>query len=95
MKLTAKVLQEIYKDQAIEGLKDINASKKEIDIIDDLSACKELRKLNVSNNELVDEKSIQGLNNLDKLTLLNFSNNNFKDFTGFQHFTTVNGNYHT
>lgn len=91
MKLTTKVIEEIYKDQAIENLKDINVSKKEIDSIDDISACKEVRKLNLSNNELVDEKSIQGLKDLDKLTLVNFSNNKFKDFTGFQHFKTING----
>lgn len=92
MKLTTKVIGEIYKDQPIEGLKDVNASKKEIDTVEDISACKELRKLNLANNELVDEKSIAGLKDLKQIVLLNLSGNHFKDFTGFQHFQSLSGN---
>lgn len=91
MKLTTKVIAEIYKDKPIEGLKDINVSKNEFDTVEDISACKELRKLNLSNNELVDEKSIAGLKDLDQMTLLNLSGNKFKDFTGFQHFQNLLG----
>ncbi|KAG2231248.1 hypothetical protein INT48_006823 [Thamnidium elegans] len=89
MKLTTQVIAEIYKDKPIESLKDINVSKREIDSVDDISACKELRKLNLANNELVDEKSITGLKDLEQITLLNLSGNKFKDFTGFQHFQTL------
>ncbi|KAI9487209.1 MAG: hypothetical protein EXX96DRAFT_552266 [Benjaminiella poitrasii] len=90
MKLTLKLISEIYKDQSIETLKDVNASKKSIDSIEDLSTCKELRKLNLSSNELADDASIAGLKDLEQLTLLNLSHNKFKDFTGFQHFNTLN-----
>lgn len=91
MKLTTQVIAEIYKDKPIESLKDINVSKKEIDLVADISACKELRKLNLANNELVDEKSIAGLKDLEQITLLNLSGNKFKDFTGFQHLQTLCG----
>jgi Leucine-rich repeat (LRR) protein len=91
MKLTTKVLSEIYQDKPLESLKDINVSKKEIDSVEDISACKELRKLNLANNELIDDKSIAGLKDLSQMILLNVSGNKFKDFTGFQHFQTLNG----
>ena len=91
MKLTTAVIAELYKGKSIDSLKDINVSKKEIDIVDDISACKEVRKLNLANNELSDETSIAGLKDLDQLVLLNVSGNSFKDFTGFQHFQTLNG----
>lgn len=91
MKLTTKVIQELYKDKPIEGLKEINASKKEIETVEDISACKELRKVILTNNELVDEKSIAGLKDLNQIVLLNLSGNHFKDFTGFQHFQSLNG----
>lgn len=92
MKLTTKVIGDLNKDKPIEGLKEINASKKEIDTVEDISACKELRKLNLANNELVDEKSIAGLKDLKQMVLLNLSGNHFKDFTGFQHFQSLSGN---
>jgi Leucine-rich repeat (LRR) protein len=91
MKLTVQVISEIYPDHSLEDLKDLNASKKDIAIVEDLSKCKQLRKVNLSNNRLVDEKSINGLNDLKQMTLLNLSHNQFKDFTGFQHFTSLNG----
>jgi Leucine-rich repeat (LRR) protein len=91
MKLTTQVVSEIYQDKPIESLKDINVSKKEIDSVEDISACKQLRKLNLANNQLVNEKSIAGLKDLSELILLNVSGNKFKDFTGFQHFQTLNG----
>ena len=91
MKLTTEIISEIYQNKPLESLKEINVSKKEIDQVEDISACKQLRKLQLAHNELVDEKSIAGLKNLDEMILLNLSNNKFKDFTGFQHFQKLNG----
>lgn len=91
MKLTTEVISEIYKDKPLESLKEVNASKREIDQVEDISACKQLRKLILAHNDLADEKSIDGLKNLDEMILLNLSNNKFKDFTGFQHFQKLNG----
>lgn len=91
MKLTTAVIADLYSDKPLDSLKDINVSKKEIDSIDDISACKELRKLNLSNNVLADDKSIAGLKDLEQIVLLNVSGNKFKDFTGFQHFQSLNG----
>ncbi|KAL0138942.1 hypothetical protein V8B55DRAFT_1362225 [Mucor lusitanicus] len=90
MKLTTEVISEIYKDKPLESLKEVNASKREIDQVEDISACKQLRKLILAHNDLADEKSIDGLKNLDEMILLNLSNNKFKDFTGFQHFQKLN-----
>lgn len=91
MKLTTEVISEIYQNKPLESLKDVNVSKKGIDQVEDISACKQLRKLHLAHNELVDENSIAGLKNLDEMILLNLSNNKFKDFTGFQHFQKLNG----
>lgn len=93
MKLTTAIIAEIYGSKPIDSLKDINVSKREIDSIDDLSACKELRKLNLANNMLADDKSILGLKDLEQITLLNLSGNKFKDFTGFQHLQTLSGKF--
>lgn len=92
MKLTTEAISEIYQNKPLESLKEVNASKREIDQVDDISACKQLRKLILAHNDLADEKSIEGLKNLDEMILLNLSNNKFKDFTGFQHFQKLNGN---
>lgn len=91
MKLTTEVISEIYQDKPLESLKEVNASKREIDQVEDISACKQLRKVILAHNDLADEKSIAGLKNLDEMILLNLSNNKFKDFTGFQHFQKLNG----
>jgi Leucine-rich repeat (LRR) protein len=91
MKLTTKLISSIY-DAPLDSLKDINVSKKEIDSIGDITACKQTRKLNLSNNQLVDETSITGLRDLPHITLLNLSNNKLKNFTGLQHLQTLCGN---
>ncbi len=51
MKITAALVAQLVGDD-ITALRTLNLSKKGIDSIDDLSSCVELRKLDLSHNEL-------------------------------------------
>ncbi|KAI9269781.1 hypothetical protein BY458DRAFT_547107 [Sporodiniella umbellata] len=90
MNLSTKLISEIYPDLSLNKITDVNASKRDITAVQDLSACKQIRKINLSDNKLENETSTTGLNDVKDLILLNLSKNNFKDFTGFQHFTSLN-----
>ncbi|KAI8148123.1 hypothetical protein BJV82DRAFT_594679 [Fennellomyces sp. T-0311] len=80
MKLTTEVLSQWY-DKPLAEITEINASKKDISSMDDLSECAALRKLNLSVNAL-SSSSLAPLKNLTALTLLNLSNNSLSSLEG-------------
>ncbi|KAJ1908869.1 hypothetical protein IWQ60_011483 [Tieghemiomyces parasiticus] len=74
MKLTPVVLTQ-HATVSITEAKEFNLSGKDIDEVEDISCCIELRKLNLSNNRLSGSQSTDGLRRLTSLTWLNLAHN--------------------
>ncbi|ORZ06911.1 hypothetical protein BCR42DRAFT_383634 [Absidia repens] len=87
MKLDFDVLSTWY-DQPLDTIKEINAKKKDLKLVEDISSCSKLRKLILSENFLTNAKtSFIGLN---QLTFLNLSHNEFNSLSGMEHLTQLN-----
>lgn len=89
MKLTPALLSTtIPKGFTITTVKDLNLSSKEIDEIEDLSICLELRKLNLAKNNLT---SLDSLAFNYELTWLDVSNNNITTLEKVKKLKKLNG----
>eukprot|EP01137_Pigoraptor_chileana_P000586 Opistho-2@36995 len=86
MRLTLARVSEIAKGDVRE-IKSLDASKSEIDAVDDLNACVELRKLNLSENEL---QSLTDLSYCNWLTWLNVSHNHLSTLRGIEWMSQLN-----
>jgi len=72
MKLTAVEISSLTGGKDVTSLETLDVSNKEIEEVDDISACVDLKKLNLSKNKIQD---LQGINDNRDLTWLNVSNN--------------------
>ncbi|OZJ03454.1 hypothetical protein BZG36_02734 [Bifiguratus adelaidae] len=76
-------------------LPELNFANSDISHIDDISACTNLRKLNLSNNKLKSPDALSGLQYLTELTTLNLSGNALESCEGLQKLKTLFGDVHT
>ncbi|KAI8077806.1 uncharacterized protein BX664DRAFT_287359 [Halteromyces radiatus] len=87
MSLNFDTLTEWY-DQPVDTLKEINAKKKELTLVEDISSCTKLRKLILSENSLTNNHL--NLIGLEHITFLNLSHNNLDSLKGFEHLRDLN-----
>lgn len=74
MKLTPAILSQKIQ-QKLSGIEKLDLQSMEITYIDDLSACKALRRIDLTSNDLKESDSLAGLQHCKQLTWLNLQKN--------------------
>jgi len=93
MKLTAPEISSLTGGKDVTALESLDVSNKDIEEVDDISACVDLKKLNLSKNKIHD---LQGINDNKDLTWLNVSNNqmeHLKDLQRLKKLRVLNAGY--
>jgi Leucine-rich repeat (LRR) protein len=72
----------------VTALESLDVSNKDIEEVDDISACVDLKKLNLSKNKIHD---LQGINDNKDLTWLNVSNNQMEHLKDLQRLRKLRG----
>lgn len=92
MKLNSTILSE-WCQKPPSDITEADASNKGVSIVEDLSQCTSLRKLNLSKNELGGKHPLAGLHKLSSLTWLNVSENKLETLEGVQSLEKLIGKY--
>ena len=85
VKLTPALIASYSTGNTVTDVQNVNCSNKNIDELDDLSPCIELRKLDLSNNSL---NSLEGISHNYELSWLNAAHNKLDDL---QHLSRLQG----